>query len=414
MKLVERHIIKRTNINYKKLVKLTNLSCNLYNSALYVIRQHFFNKTNKQYDNDIASHIEKTYLNYYDLNRLLKETPEYTALPSNVSQEILKLVDKNFKSFFTLLNKKKQKSYNKKCNIPKYNKTNQNILIYNVSTLSKHDLERGLIKIPKSDIRLRILHNKSAKQVRIIPKNGYLIQEVIYDTNIVGQKKDNNRYMAIDIGVNNLATCSSNVIKSFIINGRPLKSINQYYNKKKSKLQSNNKKIHNLHHSNRINKLTIKRNNKIDWYMHNASSYIVNQLVSNNINTLVIGSNKEWKQDTNMRKKNNQNFVYIPFDKLKRQLEYKCKLNGIIYIEQEESYTSKCSFLDNETLRHHNLYCGKRITRGLFKTKENHYINADINGSLNILRKYLNVASNIIINEGSRGLVVSPNIITFK
>ena len=414
MKLVERHIIKRTNVNYKKLVKLTNLSCNLYNSALYVIRQHFFNKTNKQYDNDIASDIEKTYLNYYDLNTLLKETYEYTALPSNVSQEILKLVDKNFKSFFALCNKKKQKLYNKKCNIPKYNKTNQNILIYNVSTLSKHYLDLNIIKIPKSNIKLKILHNKNAKQVRIIPKNGYIIQEVIYDTDIIEQKKDNNRYMSIDIGINNLASCSSNVIKSFIINGRPIKSINQYYNKKKSKLQSNNKKVNNTHNSNRISKLTLKRNNKIDWYMHNASSYIVNQLVSNNINTLVIGSNKEWKQDTNMNKKNNQNFVYIPFDKLKHQLEYKCKLNGIIYVEHEESYTSKCSFLDNETIQHHDSYCGKRITRGLFKTKENHYINADINGSLNILKKYLNVASNIILNERSRGLVVSPNIITFK
>ena len=139
--------------------------------------------------------------------------------------------------------------------------------------------------------------------------------------------------------------------------------------------------------------------------MHNASSYIVNQLVSNNINTLVIGSNKEWKQDTNMGKRNNQNFVSIPFDKLKQQLKYKCKLNG---------NTSKCSFLDNETIQHHDSYYGKRINRGLFKTKENHYINADINGSLNILKKYLNVASNIIPNEGSRGLVVSPNIITFK
>ena len=258
------------------------------------------------------------------------------------------------------------------------------------------------------------MHNKSAKQVRIIPKNGYIIQEVIYDADIVNQKKDNKRYMSIDIGINNLAACSSNVIKSFIINGRPIKSINQYYNKKKSKLQSNNKKVNNTHHSNHINKLTLKRNNKIDWYMHNASSYIVNQLVSNNINTLIIGSNKEWKQDTNMGKRNNQNFVSIPFDKLKQQLKYKCKLNGIICVEQEESYTSKCSFLDNETIQHHDSYYGKRINRGLFKTKENHYINADINGSLNILKKYLNVASNIILNEGSRGLVVSPNIITFK
>lgn len=147
--------------------------------------------------------------------------------------------------------------------------------------------------------------------------------------------------------------------------------------------------------------------------MHNASSYIVNQLVSNDINTLVVGSNAGWKQDTNMGRKNNQNFVSIPFDKLKRQLKYKCELNGIRYFETEESYTSKCSFFDNESIERHDTYCGKREKRGLFVTKENHYINADINGSLNILRKFLHVASNIIIDERSRWLVVSPNIVTF-
>ena len=115
-----------------------------------------------------------------------------------------------------------------------------------------------------------------------------------------------------------------------------------------------------------------------------------------------------------MGKKNNQNFVSIPFDKLKQQIKYKCELNGIKYIEQEESYTFKCSFIDNESIEKHEIYDGVRINRGLFKTKENHYINADINGSLNILRKYLNVASNMIIHERSRGLVVSPNIVTFK
>lgn len=415
MKLVERHIIKQTNINYKSLLQLSNLSCNLNNRALYVIRQHFFNKTNKQYDNDIATNIDSTYLNYYDINRLLKSTndKDYFALPSNVSQEILKLVDKNFKSFFALIKKKKTNSYNRKLNIPKYNKSNKNILIYNVSTLSKLWLNKNIIKLPKTNIKLNIIHNKTAKQIRIIPKNNYFIYEVIYEKHEQNEKKDNGSYMSIDIGINNFATCTSNKIKSFIINGKPIKSINQYYNKKKSFIQSKLKTENNKYNSNKINKLTLKRNNKIEWYMHNASSYIINQLVSNNINTLIVGSNKEWKQDINIGKKNNQNFVSIPFDKFKLQLKYKCKLNGIRYIEQEESYTSKCSFIDNEPICKHDAYVGKRIKRGLFKTKENHYINADINGSLNIMRKYLNVASNIIINERSRGLVVSPNIVTF-
>ena len=416
MKLVERHIIKQSNINYKPLLHLSNLSCNLNNRALYVIRQHFFNKTNKQYDNDIAIDIESTYLNYYYINKLLKSTKDkdYFALPSKVSQEILKLVDKNFKSFFALINKKKSKVYDKKCNIPKYNKTNKNILVYNVSTLSKLWLSKNIVRLPKTNIKLNIIHSKTAKQIRIIPRNNYFIYEVIYERQEQKEKKDNGLYMSIDIGVDNLASCASNKIKSFIINGKPIKSINQYYNKKKSLLQSKLKLENNKYNSNKIDRLTLKRNNKIEWYMHNASSYIINQLVSNNINTLIVGSNKEWKQDINIGNKNNQNFVSIPFDKLKLQLKYKCKLNGIRYIEQEESYTSKCSFIDNEPIQHRDSYCGKRIKRGLFKTKENHYINADINGSLNIMRKYLNVASNTIIDERSIGLVVSPNIITFK
>lgn len=415
MKLVEQHIIRKNNINYKIIEDLSIKSNNLYNTALFIIRQHYFNRKGKQFISDICNNVDHDYVNYYELNRILKhiDNNDYNALPANVSQETLKLVDKNFKSFFKLLNQKKNKKYKNKINIPKYRKhTNKFILVFNTSTLSKTD---NSFKIPKTKNEIKGLqHIKQSTQIRIIPKLDYFVLEVIYEAKEKELKQDNNRYMSIDLGINNLAACTSNVIKSFIINGRPIKSINQYYNKKKSKLQSNNKKVNNTHYSNRISKLTLKRNNKIDWYMHNASSYIVNQLVSNNINTLVIGSNKEWKQDTNMGKRNNQNFVSIPFDKLKQQLKYKCKLNGIICVEQEESYTSKCSFLDNETIQHHYSYYGKRINRGLFKTKENHYINADINGSLNILKKYLNVASNIILNERSRGLVVSPNIITFK
>lgn len=199
--------------------------------------------------------------------------------------------------------------------------------------------------------------------------------------------ENNERYASIDLGLNNLATVSSNVTKPFIINGRPLKSINQYWNKQKAKLQSllkGNKKS-----SKQIQLITKKRNNRINTYLHKSSREIVNFLVSNKINTLVIGYNKEWKQNISIGKVNNQSFVGIPFYTFIQQLEYKCKLEGINVILTEESYTSKCSFIDNETLEKKDTYLGKRIKRGLFKTKEGKLINADLNGSLNILKKVI-------------------------
>lgn len=179
-------------------------------------------------------------------------------------------------------------------------------------------------------------------------------------------------------------TVSSNVTKPFIINGKPLKSINQYWNKERARLQSllGDKKT-----SKRIQSITNKRNNKVKDYLHKSSRKLVDFLVSNNISTLVVGYNEEWKQGVNLGKRNNQSFVFIPYYTLIEQLEYKCRLEGINFILTEESYTSKCSFLDNEEVCKHEKYLGKRIKRGLFKSKEGKLINADLNGSLNILKK---------------------------
>ena len=226
--------------------------------------------------------------------------------------------------------------------------------------------------------------------------------------------------MSIDLGVNNLAACTSNVINPFIINGKPIKSVNQYYNKMLSKHKSIIKTTNNVNTSSKIRKLTLKRNNKIKWYMHNASKHIIKILLDNEINTLIVGKNKEWKSNINIGKQNNQTFVSIPFDMFISQIKYKCKLNGINIIEQEESYTSKVSFIDNDYIPTYNKdddklnVSGKRIKRGLYQTKNSHYINADINGSFNIMRKYLNVASDHIINGRCRGLVVNPYLVTFK
>ena len=412
MKLVEQHIIKSNHKHYKELDKLCFLSKNLYNASLYAIRQHYFKHQNDK---------DNRYLNYYALNKLFKETNQidYRSLPANTAQEVLKLVSNNFKSFFSLLYSKRNNTYNKRISIPKYlpKKSGRQIVVYNHMTLSSKLLKNGIIKLPKTDIEFKTKQS-NIKQVRLIPKNNYIVLEVIYEIQEEKLKSNNKRYMAIDLGINNLASCSSNVIKSFIINGKPIKSINQFYNKKLSKLQSELYLKHKKYTSKNISNLTLKRNNKIKDYFHKSSKYIVNQLVNNSINTLIIGYNKEWKQETNIGKKNNQKFVQIPYLMFINLLSYKSKMKGINVIIQEESYTSKVSFFDNEFIPTYKLNddkfnsIGKRIKRGLFKGS-NILINADINGSLNIMRKYLNEASDEIISPTCRGFVVNPVKISF-
>ena len=371
MYLTERHIIK----NSKELDKVCFKSKNLYNKALYLVRQHYFET--------------KGYLDYYKVNRILIDSKDtdYYSLPAHVSNQILMLLDRNFKSFFALLKKKQSGKYDKSVRIPKYlDKQGRNIAVFNKISVSKVYLRKGLIKLSSLSIEIPTKVTESNLiEVRVLPRNNHHVVEVVYKVEEKELKPDNGRYASIDLGLNNLATVSSNVVRPFIINGRPLKSINQYYNKEVARLQSllkNNRKT-----SKRINNITNKRNNKIKDYLHKSSRLLVNFLISNNISTLVIGYNEEWKQNINIGRRNNQSFVGVPFYIFIKQLEYKCKLEGINVIFTEESYTSKCSFLDSEPLRKHNVYKGKRIKRGLFKSAKGKFINADINGSLNILRK---------------------------
>ena len=229
-------------------------------------------------------------------------------------------------------------------------------------------------------------------------------------------KEDNGNYLSIDLGIDNLCACSSNISNSFLIDGKRLKSINQRYNKYKSKLQS--ELPANKYWSNKLNDITKKRNFRINNYLHNTSAYIMNHAVSNNINTIIIGYNKEWKQDINIGRINNQKFLEIPFYTLVNQIIYKGQMNGIRVVLQEESYTSKASFFDNDhipTYKKGNSvplkFSGTRIKRGLYKTGSGLSVNADINGSLNILRKYLKCNSDAIIQSADIGFVVNPLII---
>ena len=401
MILVEQQIIKSNHPHFNELRELMSVSKSLYNMALYNVRQHYFESKND--DN-----VKYKFLSYVENWKKLKSTEVFQSLDSHCGQEIIKLVDKSFKSFFTLICKKKQGDYQERINIPHYKKEGEYCpLIF--SQFPK--IKNGTIRVPKSKITFKT-NVESVKQFRFIHKGNHIVLEVLYEVEEPALLEDNNRYAAIDLGIDNLCSVSSNCCNSFIINGKPVKSINQYYNKKKAKLQRRVKKCQNRNKSKRITRLTEKRNRKVKDYFHKASRYIINQLVSNQINTLIVGYNKGWKQEVNIGKRNNQKFVGMPFNTLLEMLHYKCNLVGIGMIITEESYTSKCSFVDNEEIKKKETYLGKRIKRGLYKSKDGSLINADINGSFNIMRKGLKKVAlddKIISYPECRGFVYNPD-----
>lgn len=389
MILVERHIIKKTNSLYKELDMLCLLSKNLYNSALYTVRQFYFEN--------------KKYINWININnQFIKDKQiDYYALPCKVSQQTLKMVDQNMKSFFNAL-----KSKNSKPRLPKYlDKTKGRFVVtYTNQAISKTELKKGYIVLSKTNIRIKTkVHD--IQQVRIVPQNNIIVVEVIYKVDCKSNISDVRKYCGVDFGLDNLMSCGFSDVRPMLINGKPLKSINWYYNKKKAELQS---LLKNKHTSNRITNLTIKRNNKVNDYLHKSSRLFINYLVSNDITDVVIGYNKEWKQGINIGRVNNQNFVNIPYYKLLNMLTYKCELLGITVHITEESYTSKCSFLDNEEICKHEEYKGKRIKRGLYKSSDERLINADVNGALNILKKVIGEYEYDSILVCSMPLVLRP------
>ena len=411
MKLTDIQIIKEDNQYYEDLLDLMHKSKNLYNAALYTVRQHYLDP----HDNN------KKYLNYYDIREMFTggehKHPDFYALPSVIAQQVLMQLDRNFKSFYTLLKKKKEGKYNKHVSIPDYlDKDGYNLIIINTGILRKDYKKDGTLIIPTTNISFKIKNYKTCKQVRFVPCTGYIKLEAIYEKEEPKLEKDNGNYLSIDLGIDNLCACVSISEKSkssFLIDGKRLKSINQRYNKQKGKLQSKLPK--NKHWSNQLNDITKKRNFRINNYLHEASKYIVNHAVSNNTNTIIIGYNKGWKQDTNIGKRNNQNFTQIPFYKLIQLIQYKAKLKGIRVVIQEESYTSKASFFDNDKIPTYKKgtfvkykFSGKRLHRGLYITGSGLRVNADINGSLNILRKYLKCNSDAILQPADKRFFVNP------
>ena len=386
---------------YLVLRELCHVSKNLYNQALYEIRQEYFKS--------------KKYLNYYEIYKRLQGTENYSLLQANVSQQTLKTVDEGFKSFFGLIKKKL------KARVPKY-LDKDGFFKLTIPTVS---IKNGKIQLPYSrqyakehnKIYLKVpsvLKGKEVKQVWIIPRQNARFFEVQYIYKIEPkEKKPIKNALAIDLGIDNLCTCVTSSGKSFIMDGRKLKSFNQWYNKETSRLNSIKDKQKIKGYTKKLYRIVTKRNNRVSDILHKSCKYIINYCIDNNIDTVVCGMNKDFQRYSNLGKVNNQKFTQIPFGKLRDILNYLCELNGINFIEQEESYTSKASFWDKDEIpvfssesKVNYDFSGNRVHRGLYCSKNGILLNADVNGALNILRK-----SNVVSLEAlySRGVLNPPS-----
>ncbi|MFX1373111.1 MAG: RNA-guided endonuclease InsQ/TnpB family protein [Promethearchaeota archaeon] len=385
-------------VNYSsELSHLCHLAKNLYNLANWYVRQHFFNLN--------------TLLSYYDLDFILKNKDAYRNLPSQTSQQIIKYVKRDWKSYFRGLEEYKRnfKKFKKKPKIPRYKKkSGESIAIF---TNQQCKIKNGYLYFPRrvnlEPIKTRI--TERLKEVRIVPLGVKYKVEIVYEKEEKGLGLDKEHILSIDLGLNNLITAvNNNGCRPFIIKGGMIKSINQYYNKQLAYFRGIENKKGNFTDIKRIQRLHLIRNNKITTVFHRISKNVIEYCILHNIGTIVIGYNKGWKQKINIGKKNNQKFVQIPFLKLIKQFEYKAKLKGIQVLTVNESHTSKCSFLDDESIEKHEKYAGKRISRGLFKTSKGILLNADVNGAYNIMRKAF---PNAISEDGIEAFGLMPQIL---
>ena len=383
MRLTEKHQIHKKHKLYSICDELCFNSKNLYNAALYEFRQSYIDKNRKE-------------LTWIDINNLFvqKKQVDYKRLQSKVSNAVLKKLGDNVTSFKGMLKAKKEEKIKNKVRLPKYlHKTRGRFLVeFNNQMISKKRDKNGYLIVSPRDLKLVIpTRREDVKQVRIVPQLNYYVIEVVYEAQeeeirtgvVVG---------AIDLGLNNIATIVTNDKKNpLILSGKKLKSINQYFNKNITDRQGKLPK--EVYTSKEIERLWTKRRNKIDYEIHKISKYIVGLMDEREVSKLIIGNNGSWKQGINLGKRNNQNFVYIPYKKIIDRIIYKCQMKGIEVIVREESYTSKASFLDYDYIPTINEddevkdFSGKRVKRGLYRTNKGKRINADVNGAYNIMAK---------------------------
>ena len=409
VKRVVKFNIKKNHVDYNYIKQQLIESKEIYNYANYIIRQLFFKKSkNHQFSLDFVDEypeLKDLFTKYieedkqfttlfYKIIRKFAKLKEF-SINTKIIHSIIRRLKADWDSYWALFNLAKNKEYDKKINIPKYKKQ-YNLVEYDNQVLSKKKLKLGFIGTDKmkQGIKISNFHKDlNCKSFRIFYKNNNFVCELIYEKEINDKTDSTGKAASIDLGLENLFTVAFNYNKKGIaFKGSKLKSINQYFNKEKAKLQSLLPK--NEYSSKRINHLFYKREEQLRNIIGYYSNRLMELLVKEEVSTLVIGHNKNWKDKINIGKVNNQNFVSIPFNKVINIIKYKAEDFGIKCIEQEESYTSKASFLDNDNIPTFNedenkkhTFSGKRITRNLYQTKNNQIIDADLNGALNIMKK---------------------------
>ena len=373
------------------LSQLCHLSKNLFNEGNYIIRQELeqngkwtrFNTLNEQLNKGVSDN--------------------YTLLPSQTANRVLYTLDKSWKAFFRAIKEytKQPDKFIGRPSPPHYKpKNGEHILIF---TTQQVKLEDSCLLFPKmtgiDPLKTRLGDDTKLKEVRIIPRGTGYICEIVYEKDVESLNLNPNNVAGIDLGLNNIVTMANNIGEQpIVIKGGFVKSMNQYYNKKRAELQSTYD-LQGIKNGSKMNVLTEKRNRKMKDTMHKISRFIIDYCIEHDIGTLVIGHNEGWKQKITLGKRNNQNFVSIPYYILIHDLTYKGEEIGMQVKEQEEAHTSKCSFLDGESIKHHETYTGKRIKRGVFRASDGTKINADVNGALNIIKKAIPKA---FVNERGR------------
>jgi putative transposase len=404
MQLVEQHVIKRADPRFAPIDAAAFKAKNLYNAANYLVRHAFI--------------FEQRYIGYAELFHLLKHHDAYTALPRKVSNDILRQLDKNWRAFFAGCRAYREdpSKFVGRPKLPKYKHKTKGrfLLIYDIQAISRRALSRGRLRPSGLDIEVQTAHCR-VKQARIVPRIGFYVIEIVYEQHETAPSGNPALSAAVDIGVDNLAAITSNKqgFMPRLVNGRPIKSTNQFYNRRRAELQAA------LGHEGttaRMERFTAKRTRRINHYLHTASKAIIALLVEEGIGTLVVGKNPGWKQEAQLGRVNNQHFAGLPHARFIAMLEYKAKLAGIRFVLQEESYTSRASFLDGDPIPTYDpkqegqyAFSGKRVKRGLYRAKDGRTLNADVNGSYNILRKALPTA----FANGIEAVAVRPVWLTF-
>lgn len=399
----DKNIVHRTRVYYvtpsQELINEARLSNNLYNQALYILRQAFTNKE------DIPSK--------FDLNKILLykeyECEEYDNIHKMVAanaQAICCLAAQNFKAFLMSLRafKKNKFNFTGVPKIPGYNKKEQEFMI--ILNYQQCAVKDGMMRFPaKLNLDKIYVGDLDIAHVRIFPGKKKYKVEVVYKVESLPKKTKGN-IAGIDLGLDNLATVAINKrgIRPLLINGRPLKSMNLYFNNKRDKVQSELKKCNDRYMSHKLETLYRKRNNRFNTYMHKASKEIIDYCLEHNVKQIIIGHNKLQKQESKLK-----NFIAIPTFRLIELIKYKAEYQGIEVIETEESYTSITSYLDKEDPIKDNANKARRIHRGLFKSNKNKIINADVNSAYQIMKK---VIGDKVIKPISKGSIFIPRKVT--